>query len=260
MGSLPINYRPNHSWYWVPALLLATALASPVKAQTFIAADGLAIGSCSGIFYDSGGPAGNYADNEDITVTICPAGGAGSGPVTSVTFLSFAVQLLALTDQLVIHDGTSTADPVLATGGFLNDLTGQSFTASGATGCLTFHWTSDLVINSTGWSMAITTGPSAGTSGSITVCTNSSAFDLSTLLGSSPDGGGSWSAPGGGGHSATFTPGSDPAGIYTYTVNGTGSCPDSSATVTVTKNAPPDAGADGSVNVCSGDAPFDLFD
>ena len=240
-------------------LVVATFLPGFAVAQVFIASDGLSIGSCSGIFYDTGGPSGNYGDNEDITVTICPAGGAGAGPFTSVTFLSFDVQLLALSDQLVIHNGTSTADPVLATGGFLNNLTGQSFVATGPSGCLTFHWTSDLLINSAGWSAAITTGPSAGTNGSTTACSSGASFGLTPLLGGTPDVGGSWTAPGGASHGATFDPLIDPAGVWTYTVSGPAPCPDSSATVTVTLVDPPNAGTNGSADVCSNGPLFDLF-
>lgn len=241
------------------AVIGAVHSSLTTSAQTFIASDGLAVNSCSGIFYDSGGPSGNYADNEDQTVTICPDGGAGSGPFTSVTFLTFNVQLLALTDQLVIHDGPSTASPVLATGNFLTNLTGQSFTATGASGCLTFHWTSDLALNFAGWSAAITTGPSAGTNGSFTACSTMAPFNLFPLLGATPDGGGSWTAPGGGPHGATFDPQNDPAGVYTYTVSGPAPCADSSATVTITLIDPASPGNSSALAVCANGTSVNLF-
>lgn len=230
------------------------------SAQTFIAADGALFETCSGRFYDSGGPSGSYSNLEDITVTICPTGGAGAGPMTSVRFGQFDVQLLALTDRLVIHDGTSTADPVLATGDVLNNLTGQTFTATGASGCLTFHWTSDLLITAPGWSARILTGPDGGSNATTSVCSTDGPFSMLSRLGGTPEATGTWTAPGTVPHSGTFDPAIDPAGTYTYTVSGPAPCPDSSATLTVTIVAAPDAGIDGAYTTCSNAAPFDLID
>jgi hypothetical protein len=222
--------------------------------------DGATWSTCSGHFFDSGGPAGPYSNNEDLTVTICPAGGSGSSPASWVYFTSFNVQLLALTDQLVIHDGTSTADPIIATGSFLNDLTTQDFQATGPTGCLTFHFTSDLAVTSAGWNAEIITGPSAGINAALSICSSEPPLDMPSQLGGGPDGGGSWTGPGGGSHPETYDPGNDVGGVYTYTVQGTGSCPDSSATLTITRVFAADAGISSSVSICSDDAPISLFD
>lgn len=238
--------------------VLVVGLSAFLHGQTFVAADGVTVNTCSGTFHDSGGPSGNYGNAEDITFTICPSGGSGSGPLTSVTFSQFDVQLLLLSDELVIHDGTSTADPVLATGGFLNNLTGQSFTATGASGCLTFHFTSDLLITAAGWTAAITTGPSAGVNASTSVCANGVPFNMFARLGGTPDAGGTWTGPGGP-HGATFDPAVDASGAYVYTVSGPSPCPDSSATLTVTKVTPPNAGGSATTTVCTNASAFSLF-
>lgn len=222
-------------------------------------ADGATWNSCSGQFYDSGGPAANYANGESMTATLCPTGGAGSGPATSLIFDVWGVSALDLTDQLTIHNGTTTAGAVLGVGSGLSSIQGQTFTSTDPSGCLTFEWASDLLVDQPGWEARILTGPDAGTNGTVTLCTSSASVDLFTYLGGTPDAGGTWTAPGGAGHSNTFNPATDVAGIYTYTVAGSGSCPSASATVTVTLNTPPSAGTNGTLAVCSNGAAVDLF-
>ncbi|MBK6539893.1 MAG: gliding motility-associated C-terminal domain-containing protein [Flavobacteriales bacterium] len=215
--------------------------------------------SCTGTFYDSGGSGGAYANSEDFTATLCPTGGAGSGPATSVTFLSFNVQPLDLADELVIYDGTSTSDPILATGGFLNDLTGQTFTATSPSGCLTFHWTSDPLTTDAGWVAEITTGPDAGANAAISICSDDASFDMTAQLGGTPDAGGQWTAPGGANHGSIINPATDVGGSWTYTVSGVAPCAAALATLTITRQIAPDAGSSTAVTLCDDDGPLDLF-
>ena len=250
-------YRAMHLKGLAAALSLALSVGSAC-AQTFLISDGPSINSCTGNFQDSGGSGGDYGNSEDFTTTLCPAGGVGSGLPSSVTFVSWNVQLLGVFDQLVIHDGTSTGAPVLATGSGLVSLAGQTFTATGVSGCLTFHWTSDLLLADAGWNATINTAPDAGVNGSTTVCSSDAPFNLFGFLGGTPDVGGTWTGPGGA-HSAMYNPALDGSGDYTYTVSGGSSCSDASATVTVVENTAVDAGTNGSSTVCSTDAPFDLF-
>ncbi|MEO8068968.1 MAG: gliding motility-associated C-terminal domain-containing protein [Flavobacteriales bacterium] len=250
--------RTVHLKGLVTALSLALATMG-VHAQTFLISDGPSINSCTGNFQDSGGSGGDYGNSENFTTTLCPTGGAGSGLPTSVTFQSWSVQLLGIFDQLVIHDGPTTGSPVLGTGSGLVSLAGQTFTATGPSGCLTFHWISDLLIPGAGWNATINTAPDAGVNGSTTVCSNNVSFNLFTFLGGSPDAGGSWTAPGGANHSATYNPAVDVAGDYTYTVSGGSACSNASAIVTVVENAAVSAGTNGSIAVCSNAAPFNLF-
>ncbi|MBK7945337.1 MAG: hypothetical protein IPJ85_08535 [Flavobacteriales bacterium] len=103
-----------------------------------------------------------------------------------------------------------------------------------------------------------TSSPNAGTNGSATVCGNGAAINLFALLGGSPDAGGTWSGPsavvGGSYDPATMTP-----GVYNYTLAAVAPCVGSSATVTITENAPANAGTDGSVTVCDVGAAVSLF-
>lgn len=100
--------------------------------------------------------------------------------------------------------------------------------------------------------------PDAGSNGALTVCSNDPGVDLLTVLGGSPDATGSWTLNGDP-VGAMFTPGTSPAGAYLYTVSGTAPCPNASATVTVTVDALPNAGSNGTLTVCNNDGPVDLF-
>ncbi|MBL7950376.1 MAG: gliding motility-associated C-terminal domain-containing protein [Flavobacteriales bacterium] len=220
--------------------------------------DGATWETCTGTFYDSGGAGGNYGNSESMTAVLCPPGGAGSGPLSSITFTAWNVDLTGILDNLVIHNGASASSPVLATGSGLNSLLGQTFTSSDPSGCLTFVWTSDLLLTGAGWAASINTGPDAGGNGSATICANAPAFNLFGRLTGTPDAGGSWTLAGQP-VSGTFTPGTSVAGVYTYAVAAVAPCLDASATVTVTVIAPPNAGTNAARSVCSSAAPFDLF-
>jgi gliding motility-associated-like protein len=101
--------------------------------------------------------------------------------------------------------------------------------------------------------------PDAGEDSSLTVCSSDPAIDLFTILGGTPDTGGTWSPalPSGTG---VFDPSTDNAGVYTYTVAPTAPCTNSdSATITITVEQAPDAGNDASVVICENDPSVDLF-
>jgi hypothetical protein len=87
------------------------------------------------------------------------------------------------------------------------------------------------------------TPPNAGTNGSLQICAGETvtAAELFTALGGTPDGGGSWSPTLAG------------ADTYTYTVSGAPDCPDATAQVTVTEQAAPNAGTNGSLQICAGE-------
>jgi gliding motility-associated-like protein len=87
------------------------------------------------------------------------------------------------------------------------------------------------------------TDPNAGTNGTLAICagTTPSEAELFASLGGTPDIGGSWSNVG---------------LVYTYTINAVAPCTgSSSATVTVTEQAQPNAGTNGTLTVCAGTTP-----
>ena len=136
---------------YVRAACSATDLSSwsllPVSVTT--------LPGCGGSFYDLGGPNGLYPNNiteATGTTTICPS---IPGQVVTVTFNSFATQ--AASDLLRVYDGD------VATGTLLGTFSGAAvpgpFTATTASGCLTFVFTSNGFTNAAGWDASVTCGP-----------------------------------------------------------------------------------------------------
>ena len=103
-------------------------------------------------------------------------------------------------------------------------------------------------------------GANAGSSASTVICKNTGIYDLFEFLGGSPDTGGTWTNPGGSPSDGMFNSAVQLGGIYTYTVNGGGSCGSDEAVVSVTLGEPGEAGPDGIWTICSDGFPVDLFD
>lgn len=129
--------------------LLSTVILSFVKpipliAQSYNMTSGN-LTTCSGTFYDSGGPASNYPNNCNLTETFTST---GSNCLT-FTFISFLTQ--GGNDILTIYDGPDISSPVIGNfSGFASPGTVISSTSS-----LTFVFVSNGSNNKFGWSATI---------------------------------------------------------------------------------------------------------
>ncbi|MBK8227637.1 MAG: hypothetical protein IPK70_10735 [Flavobacteriales bacterium] len=101
---------------------------------------------------DSGGPLGNYGNNEVFEQTFCPV---NPGDVVAIDFTSFSTQLNA--DFLTVYNGPSIASPVL--GAFSGGALPPGLVSSAAGGCLTIRFTSNGSVVSTGWVISVSCGP-----------------------------------------------------------------------------------------------------
>jgi uncharacterized surface protein with fasciclin (FAS1) repeats/subtilisin-like proprotein convertase family protein len=121
------------------------------------------ITTCNANFFDSGGPSGNYSNQEFITLTIFPD---QANSVIEVVFNSFATETSF--DALYVYDGPSTASPQIASangpgfvpGGVAGGFWGTTlipgpFTSTHPTGALTFVFRSDVSVTFPGWSASI---------------------------------------------------------------------------------------------------------
>ncbi|HTF03292.1 MAG TPA: CUB domain-containing protein, partial [Bacteroidia bacterium] len=119
--------------------------------------------TCTGTYYDAGGSAGNYGNNENTTMTFTSSTGDR---------LSFAFSFLNIEtccDRLYIYDGPTTAYPVIGV------YTANPGTIVSSGTSLTFRFTSDVSGTGTGWAANIscTTPPLTAyplTSGTVTAC------------------------------------------------------------------------------------------
>lgn len=106
--------------------------------------------TCSGNFYDSGGPGNNYGNSQNITTTFCAD---NPGDCVAVSFSSFDLENNF--DFLSIYDGPNASGILL--GQYTSTNSPGVVTASN--GCLTFVFTSDGSVTRPGWAATISCSP-----------------------------------------------------------------------------------------------------
>lgn len=107
--------------------------------------------------------------------------------------------------------------------------------------------------------LSVSTESNAGTNGALTLCETSALADLFAALDGTPDANGIWTNPASAVVGASLDPSTASSGTYTYTVSGAAPCPDQSALVVVSINAPANAGTDSTLTTCFGEQPFALL-
>ena len=113
------------------------------NSQTIVMQDG-SFSVCEGLFTDSGDQNGNYANDENFTITLCPD--TAQGRVT-LDFVSFTTQMIS--DVLTIYNGDSTSSPII--GSYSGPGSPGLVEADNSSGCLTLNFTTNSTGNTTGW-------------------------------------------------------------------------------------------------------------
>jgi len=98
-------------------------------------------------FYDTGGPTGSYQNGENWTETIFPA--EANNRIRAI-FNSYSVE--SCCDVLRIYNGPDTTFPLLFNGGSVSPGT---IVSTHSTGALTFRFTTDSSVVSSGWDATI---------------------------------------------------------------------------------------------------------
>lgn len=238
---------------------------------TFNAAGGTftpAVGATSSTFtYTVTGVAPCTTDSSDVSITINPQPDAGTSGGTTICETDGS--LIDLFGLITGEQGGGVWTRTSGLGGTFNALAGTFTSAVGAT-TSTFEYTllglAPCTNSVSVATITINAQPTAGTSGSTTVCeTNTASIDLFGLIAGEQGGGvwvrntgtgGTFNAAGG-----TFTPAvGATTSTFTYTITPGAPCAVSSSVATININPQPVAGTDGSVAVCENNgATIDLF-
>lgn len=126
-------------------ILFFIVFTMPLSAQNYNMGSGT-VNTCSGNFFDSGGGAGNYGNNENSSMTFCSS---VSGSCIRLLFTTFDLETNA--DFLSVYDGSSTAAPLIGT---YTGNTIPGIIVSGS-GCLTIQFTSNGSGTAVGWQALI---------------------------------------------------------------------------------------------------------
>lgn len=102
--------------------------------------------ACIGRFYDSGGPTGEYANNENLTKTFFPANDQAT---LMFNFTSFNTE--SGYDKLFIYDGVNTSAPEFPGSPFMGTVSPGTIMATNEAGAITFRFTSDGSATRPGW-------------------------------------------------------------------------------------------------------------
>lgn len=217
--------------------------------------------SCSsgaGTFASAGSGISTYSPDLSFVLsapaTICE--GTGTTAQLSQSQAGFSYQLLDINNQAIGQAvaGTGTALSFNIPSSALGyQVSPHQFQVAVSTcGCIQLMQSNVQV--------AVNALPDAGLSSTSSFCSNASTSSLLSQLGGTPSSGGSWTGPSSltGGDQGIFDPVMHTAGTYTYTVTQAG-CPPSSATVSVSLTQGPDAGLNGSLDICQNAASQSLF-
>ncbi|MFN5305894.1 MAG: GEVED domain-containing protein [Bacteroidota bacterium] len=170
----PLNTATEYCFYVVPS----NAGGSPIgcdtvcfttSSQAIILITNGSINTCSGNFFDSGGPTGNYQISENYVFTVYPA---TPGNFVRVVFNTFATETGF--DRLRIYNGVGIAAANLL-GNYSGTNLPPSWTSTDATtGALTFRFTSDASSVDSGWSASFSCVPDTNFSCQTPVITSTS--------------------------------------------------------------------------------------
>ncbi|WP_264509341.1 T9SS-dependent choice-of-anchor J family protein [Flavobacterium sp. N1719] len=105
-------------------------------------------GACGTDIYDNGGSTGNYQDNSNYVITICPN---SIDDLMGVLFSQFNTETGV--DVLTIYDGTSTSDPIL--GQYSGSTLPPTTFSTSQNGCITLQFQSNGSINYEGFKATI---------------------------------------------------------------------------------------------------------
>lgn len=110
------------------------------------------ISTCTGLFFDTGGDAGQYGNDEDFTMTFMP-GNPGSSIMVDFEMFNIEDNASCSYDWLKIYNGSSTSSTLIDT--YCGTDSPGTIEADNADGALTFQFHSDYSVTLPGWKATI---------------------------------------------------------------------------------------------------------
>jgi len=140
-------------------LLFLLLFAAVGQAQVYNMQNGTFTVS-TGMFYDFGGPTGNYLANEDYTITFCPA---IPGTYVTLDFSAYSTDAFPR-DVFTIYEGDGTDGEIIGVYGAVSPMSclGGVIRSSDPNGCLTISFQSDNSGQFLGWAAAISLSTTPG--------------------------------------------------------------------------------------------------
>ncbi len=166
----PVTLNANTTYYWTVLPENSIGQASGCQVWSFTTGgnvynmiDGATVTTCSGVFFDEGGPNNPYSNNLNQTMTFLPD---TPGNVLSFNFTAFEVEQVGSNqyDYLEVYDGTDTNATLI---GKFSGIDGtvpaalQPVVATNPDGALTFKFHSDSSVQKAGWEAMINCTPAA---------------------------------------------------------------------------------------------------
>ncbi|WP_290863235.1 hypothetical protein, partial [Flavobacterium sp.] len=215
-----LNASGNNNWYLTTTSALPLDIDTPlINGQTYYAT--------------TVDPPCESLERLEVTVTIQPFNNAGSNGVFDICetelLTTAPINLFDILGGTPFSSGVWSG-PLLTSNGNLGTIDVSLLTLAGSPYVFTYtvSESTECPIATSTVTINVIATKNAGTNGSITLCTTSPSIDLFTLLGNSPETGGTWS-PALASGTGVFDPAVDTAGTYTYTIVGTPPCADSTA-------------------------------
>ena len=166
----PVTLNPNTTYYWTVIPENSVGQASGCQIWSFTTGgnvynmtDGATVTTCSGTFFDEGGPGNPYSNNLDQTMTFVPD---TPGNMLSFNFTAFEVEQVGSTqyDYLEVYDGPDTNATFIGRFSGVDGTVPQALqpvTATNPNGALTFVFHSDFSVQKAGWEATINCSPTA---------------------------------------------------------------------------------------------------
>ncbi len=157
----PVVQYPQAGIYDVKLIVSAGGLTDTIIKTQYIKAissyimSNTTVNTCFAMFYDTGGPNGNYSSSESLTMTFLPS---SAGSNIQASFTSFNTE--SGYDYLYIYDGTNISAPQFPGSPFHGGNSPGFVEATNSAGAITFRFTSDSSVTRPGWEAQIScSGP-----------------------------------------------------------------------------------------------------